>query len=227
MNTVKVPKGRQLCSTDLNFEPGAATLLNRIEAPRASSTGCSNSRGEGYERPRCARCSNRTGLYRQAFYDNFADKEDCYLQALRRRRRAAGRAGNAAAARRARPGGQAARPALRALLRLPRRGAGLGRALIVEVHAGRAGGASRSEPRRWSGLPSFIDRARGGGRRRAPPAIAAEAVVAGIHRGPPLPLASRRDDGFRQLLPELMYFAVLPYFGARGGSRRAAARVAS
>ena len=24
---------------------------------------------------------DRTGVYRQAFYDNFADKDDCYLQA--------------------------------------------------------------------------------------------------------------------------------------------------
>ena len=36
---------------------------------------------EGYERTSVRSVLDRTGVYRQAFYDNFADKDDCYLQA--------------------------------------------------------------------------------------------------------------------------------------------------
>src|SRR6478735_2217282 len=36
---------------------------------------------EGYERTSVRTVLARTGVYRQAFYDNFADKDDCYLQA--------------------------------------------------------------------------------------------------------------------------------------------------
>ena len=32
--------------------------------------------------PPSARCSTAPGLYRQAFYDNFPDKETCYLEAF-------------------------------------------------------------------------------------------------------------------------------------------------
>jgi len=37
---------------------------------------------EGYERTSVRTVLDRTGVYRQAFYDNFTDKDDCYLQAL-------------------------------------------------------------------------------------------------------------------------------------------------
>src|SRR4051812_40520938 len=36
---------------------------------------------EGYEATSVRTVINRTGVYRQAFYDNFKDKDDCYLQA--------------------------------------------------------------------------------------------------------------------------------------------------
>ena len=38
-------------------------------------------------------------------------------------------------------------------------------------------------------------------------------------------LATGEEDGFRELLPEFMYFAVLPYFGAEiAGAEMQAAR---
>src|SRR3954451_4559663 len=36
---------------------------------------------EGYERTSVRTVLDRTGIYRQAFYDNFSDKDDCFLQA--------------------------------------------------------------------------------------------------------------------------------------------------
>src|SRR5260221_10082123 len=38
--------------------------------------------GEGYDATSVRTVLARTGLYRQAFYDNFADKDACYLAAL-------------------------------------------------------------------------------------------------------------------------------------------------
>ncbi|HYG96507.1 MAG TPA: TetR family transcriptional regulator, partial [Solirubrobacterales bacterium] len=37
---------------------------------------------QGYERTTVEDAITSAGLYRQAFYDDFEDKEDCYLQAL-------------------------------------------------------------------------------------------------------------------------------------------------
>jgi hypothetical protein len=64
-------------------------------------------------------------------------------------------------------------------------------------------------------ITEFVDSARWApGRAETPPPIAAEGIVAGIHAIVHARLATGADDGFRQLLPEFMYFAVLPYFGA-------------
>jgi hypothetical protein len=52
----------------------------------------------------------------------------------------------------------------------------------------------------------------------SPPRIAPEGVVAGIHAVIHSRLSTGANDGFRQLLPEFMYFAVLPYFGAEAAS---------
>jgi hypothetical protein len=60
---------------------------------------------------------------------------------------------------------------------------------------------------------SAIDLAREESEEDAP-AIAAEAVVAGILAVLHSRLAGQRSEGFARLLPELMYLAVLPYFGA-------------
>jgi hypothetical protein len=66
-------------------------------------------------------------------------------------------------------------------------------------------------------IHAFLDRARGDA-GEAPPPIAPEGVAAGIHAVIHSRLATGADDGFRALLPEFMYFAVLPYFGAEAAS---------
>ena len=50
------------------------------------------------------------------------------------------------------------------------------------------------------------------------PAISAEAVVAGILAVLHTRLAARKTEDFSRLLPELMYLAVLPYFGAEAAA---------
>ncbi len=167
---------------------------------------------EGYERTSVRTVLDRTGAYRQAFYDNFADKDDCYLQAYDAGVKRLEALVLAAAA--DQPGwtGQL-RAGLTALLDFLDQEPNVGRALIVEVHAaGPEALAKRAAV--MERVNGFLDRAReepvGG---ETPPPIAGEGIAAGIHAVIHSRLATGGND-FRGLLPEFMYFAVLPYFGA-------------
>jgi AcrR family transcriptional regulator len=163
----------------------------------------------GYERTSVQDAITNAGLYRQAFYDNFNDKEDCYLQALD-----AGSAWVELAMREAATGEtwlSRLRGALTGLLRFIDEEPEIGRALLVEVHA--AGPRAVSKRTEAMGRAAeMVDRAREESDAAAP-AISAEAVVAGILAVLHTRLARGQTDGFEQLLPELMYLAVLPYFG--------------
>lgn len=164
----------------------------------------------GYEQATVDDALAAAGLHRQAFYDSFTDKEDCYLQAVD-----AGCAWVELAMREAVVGqvtwrGQL-RGALAGFLRFLDERPEVGRALLVEVHA--AGGEAVS--RRAEAMErasSLMDRAREESDEAAP-AISAEAIVAGILTVLHNRLSARQTDGYADLLPELMYLAVLPYFG--------------
>ena len=165
----------------------------------------------GYEQTTVQDALDAAGLYRQAFYDSFEDKEDCYLQALD-----AGSAWIELAMREAAAGASTwrgqLRGALAGLLGFLDEQPEIGRALLVEVHAAgpKAVGKRTEAMERAAGL---IDRAREESDDPAP-AISAEAIVAGILAVLHARLSADRKDGYAQLLPELMYLAVLPYFGA-------------
>lgn len=166
---------------------------------------------QGYEQTTVQDAIAKVGLYRQAFYDNFHDKEDCYLEALD-----AGSAWVELAMRKA-VGDEASwrdqlRGALSGLLGFLDEEPAIGRALLVEVHAaGPRAVAKRTEA--MERAAQAIDRAREESEDDAP-AISAEAVVAGILAVLHSRLAARESEAFTRLLPELMYLAVLPYFGA-------------
>lgn len=165
---------------------------------------------KGYVRATVQDAISAAGLYRQAFYDSFEDKEDCYLQAID-----AGSAWIELAMREAALGqttwrGQL-RGALTGLLRFLDEEPEVGRALLVEVHAA----GSRAVGRRTEAMEraaAMVDRAREESDGAAP-AISSEAVVAGILAVLHTRLAAQQSEGFTRLLPELMYLAVLPYFG--------------
>ncbi len=171
----------------------------------------------GYDAASVRMVLDLTGLYRQAFYDEFADVESCYLEAfdfgvgrLEAAARAAGAAEQSWQGR--------LRAGLGALLSLFDADPDLGRALIVEVHAaGPEALKRRSEAMKRA--TDFIDSARDAcAEAGAPPPIAAEGIVAGMHAVIHARLATGGEEGFRELLPEFMYFAVLPYFGAEMAS---------
>jgi AcrR family transcriptional regulator len=172
---------------------------------------------EGYDPTSVRTVLDRTGLYRQAFYDNFADKDACYLAALE-----LGIARLEAVVAHAAASEESWRGKLRAglggLLDYLDENPDTGRGIIVEVHAaGPEALARRAEAMKKAA--DFIDLARAEVEgSESPPPIAPEGIVAGIHAVVHSRLSTGATDGFRGLLPEFMYFAVLPYFGAEAAS---------
>jgi AcrR family transcriptional regulator len=181
---------------------------------------------DGYDATSVRTVLNQTGLYRQAFYDHFTDKDACYLAAFDAEVARVESLLNSAAA--DEEGWLAkCRTSLRALLDFLDSEPAVGRALIVEVHAaGPLALASRTAV--MARAADFVDLARLEMDGEGPPRIASEAVVAGVHAVLHSRLAIGGGGKFRELLPEFMYFAVLPYFGAQAASNEmSAARVGS
>ena len=167
---------------------------------------------EGYENASVRSVLDRAGLYRQAFYDNFSSKDDCFLHAYDAGLKRVEVGVRAGASPQTTWRGQL-RGGLGALLDLLESQPDIGRALFVEVHpAGSEAVAKKTAAIARAG--AFLDRARqeAPDGEKAPP-IASEAIASGIHTV----IRSRLscgESGFRPLLGELMYFAVLPYYGA-------------
>jgi AcrR family transcriptional regulator len=167
----------------------------------------------GYEGTSVRTVLDRTGLYRQAFYDHFSSKEACYLQAYD-----AGvsrvEAGLRAAAAGERSWTGRLRTGLGAFLDFLDSETNVGRALIVEVHpaGGEALALRRAALRR---AQEFLagGRAASSSNGSEPPVLAPEAIASGIHVVVHSRLAAGERESFRDLLGELMYIAVLPYFG--------------
>ena len=174
---------------------------------------------EGYDAASVRTVLDRTGLYRQAFYDNFADKDECYLEAFDAGvERLEALAITAAASQESWRG--KLRAGLGAILDFFDEQPEIGRALVVEVHV--AGSeALQKRAKAMKCVTDFIDLARleaEPDESEAPPPIAREAIVSGIHAVVHSRLSTGAEDGFRALLPEFMYFAVLPYYGADAAS---------
>jgi AcrR family transcriptional regulator len=172
---------------------------------------------EGYDPTSVRTVLARTGLYRQAFYDNFADKDTCYLAALEMGINRLEALMAAAAASEESWRGKL-RAGLGALLDHLDAEPDFGRGVIVEVHAaGPEALTRRAEAMKRAA--DFIDLARSeADDSESPPPIAPEGIVAGIHAIVHSRLSTGATEGFRGLLPEFMYFAVLPYFGVAAAS---------
>jgi AcrR family transcriptional regulator len=167
---------------------------------------------DGYERTSVRTVLERCGLYRQAFYDDFRDKEDCFLQAYD-----AGLERVETEIRGAAAGAEdwhgEVRAGLATLLDFLDTEPEVGRALIVEVHPAGEAALAKRDAAMWRAREA-IDRGRDASPgATAPPEIAAEAAASGIHAVIHSRLAAGHRSGFRRLLPEFMYVLVLPYFG--------------
>jgi AcrR family transcriptional regulator len=166
----------------------------------------------GYEAASVRAVLERTGLYRQAFYDNFTDRHSCYLAALEMgiERFEADMRG---AARAEADWRGKLRAGLGALLDRLDAEPDLGRGMIVEVYA--AGPAALEK--RAAALKraaGFLELAPSDSRRPESSFL----VVAGIHTVIHARLRAGADGGFRRLLPELMYLALLPHLGAEAAA---------
>jgi AcrR family transcriptional regulator len=166
----------------------------------------------GYDAASVRMVLDRTGLYRQAFYDEFADKDGCYLEALEYGVGQLEEIARSAAAEAEGWRGEL-RAGVGAVLDALDADPARARALIVEVHAaGSEALTIRSDALKQ--ITAFVDSARHRSElSEAPPPIAAEGIVAGMHAVVHAKLAAGEESGFRELLPDFMYFAVLPYFG--------------
>jgi AcrR family transcriptional regulator len=164
----------------------------------------------GYDAASVRAVLDRAGLYRQAFYDNFADKQACYLEAFDFGVAEIEGSMTSAIAEEG-TWRDRLREGLGALLERLDAEPDWGRALVVEVHA--AGGEALAKRAMvMKRAIAFVAEAGAEGDEAAPP-MAPQGVVAGIHAMVHARLATGVDDGFRALLPEFMYFAVLPYYG--------------
>lgn len=172
---------------------------------------------EGYDATSVRTILDRTGLYRQAFYDEFPDKDACYLAALEMgTARLEATVVHAAVSQETWKG--RLRAGLAGLLDALDAEPDFGRGVIVGVHsAGPEALAIRAKAMKRAA--EFIDLARDEVEEaEEPPQIAPEGIVAGIHAIVHSRLSTGATEGFRRLLPEFMYFAVLPYFGAEAAS---------
>jgi len=172
---------------------------------------------EGYDATSVRTVLDRTGLYRQAFYDEFPDKDACYLAALETGIARLEAIVVRAAASQQSWGGRL-RAGLAGLLDALDDDPDYGRGVIVGVHSAGAE-ALEIRAKAMKRAAEFIDLARREmDESDAPPPIAPEGIVAGIHAIVHSRLSTGATEGFRELLPEFMYFAVLPYFGAEAAS---------
>ncbi|HUB99369.1 MAG TPA: TetR/AcrR family transcriptional regulator [Solirubrobacterales bacterium] len=177
----------------------------------------------GYEGTSVRTVLDRAELYRQAFYDNFSSKEDCYLQAYDAAVKRVEAGIRAAAAGEDSWSGQL-RAGLGALLDFLDSEPNVGRGLIVEVHPAGPQALAKREAA-LAHARGFLDQGRAaatGTNCNEAPRLAPEAIASGIHTVVYSRLATGEDGGFRALLPELMYVAVLPYFGPQAAKRELA-----
>jgi AcrR family transcriptional regulator len=167
----------------------------------------------------------RAGVSRACFDEQFADLEECFLEAFELGVRR-GRAAMASAY-----SGQATwvdgvRAALAALLEMLQEEPALARLWIVYS----LGGGPRVLRRRAevsAVLCEFVDRGRGEGLPRGgPPALTAEGVVGAVLAILQARLLAPEPEPLRELQGQLMSLILLPYMGA-AAARREVKRVAS
>lgn len=155
---------------------------------------------------------SRAGVSRPTFYEQFEDKEDCFLAAfdaatarMRKRLDEALEAAESGWRDRLRAG-------LRALLRFVAEDPDAARTLVVEARASSPAGLRRRDEL-LDGFASCLDAEAREGLEDPPSAIAAAGVVGGIESVLYARLQKGETADLEALLPSLMYFAVLPYEG--------------
>lgn len=200
---------------DGRFPAGARTLpeglVRAIQRERLLAAMTATVTEIGYSALTVQDVLSRAGISRPTFYEQFEDKEDCFLAAfdavvgqLRER------VENAAA-----EGGEwkeRLRLGIGALLEFVEEDPGAARAAIVEARASSPSGLRRRDEV-LDGFASCVDALIRGELVEPPSAIAAAGVVGGIESVLYARLQKGKLKDLDSLLPSLMYFAVLAYAG--------------
>jgi AcrR family transcriptional regulator len=154
----------------------------------------------------------RAGISRPTFYEQFEDKEACFLAAFDASAARMRECVEAAVAD-ARPGWrEALRSGIAALLRFIAEEPEEARTVIVEARASSPAGLQRRD-RLLDHFAACIDALVRDDLDEAPSAIAAAGVVGGIESVLYARLQRGETEDLDALLPSLMYFAVLSYLG--------------
>jgi AcrR family transcriptional regulator len=167
----------------------------------------------GYRETNVQDVIDRAGVSRPTFYEHFSNKEDCFLAAFDTSAARLRRKVDAAAAN----GGEVWRDRLRcsleALIEFAIAEPQTARTLIVEARAA----STDAVLRRVQLLEHFATCLDGAVRDLLPPgsytAVTAAGVVGGVEALLYARLCKGDLESLEQLLPSLMYFAVLPYEG--------------
>jgi AcrR family transcriptional regulator len=205
-----------LSRADGRFPAGVRTLpaelVRAIQRERLLASMIKTVTEVGYSSLTVQKVLTRAGISRPTFYEQFEDKEDCFLAAFdacagRLKKRVEGAAANAA------PGWrEQLRGGIAELLRFIADEPEEARTVIVEARASTPAGLRRRDEL----LDHFAGRIDSLVREdldEAPSAIAAPGVVGGIESVLYARLQKEDTAGLDALLPSLMYFAVLAYAG--------------
>ncbi len=205
-----------LTRADGRFPAGVRTLpselVRAIQRERLLAAMLSTVTETGYRALTVQDVLGPAGVSRPTFYEQFDDKEDCFLAAF-----------DASAARlRERVGAAVAaagpdwrdrlRGGIEELVRFVDDEPDAARAVIIEARASSPAGLRRRDAL-LEGFASCIDGLAMEELAEPPAAVAAAGVVGGIDSVLYARLQSRETGELHSLVPSLMYFAVLPYTG--------------
>jgi AcrR family transcriptional regulator len=205
-----------LTRADGRFPAGVRTLppdlVKAIQRERLLAAMLETANELGYRTLTVQDVLSRAGVSRPTFYEQFEDKEDCFLAAFDN------------SAKRLRESVEAAvgdgddgwrlwlRRGLEALLRFVAEEPKAARTVIVEARASSPAGLRRRDEL-LDHFAACIDAKARQELSEPPSAIAAAGVVGGIEAVLYARLQRRKTAELESLLPSLMYFAVLPYEG--------------
>jgi AcrR family transcriptional regulator len=205
-----------LTRADGRFPAGVRTLppdlVRAIQRERLLAAMLETVNELGYRALTVQDVLSRAGVSRPTFYEQFEDKEDCFLAGfdasakhLRERIKAAVDGSD-------RGWREQLRRGLEALLQFIADEPNAARTVIVEARASSPAGL-RKRDELLDGFATCIDKAAREGAAEPPSTIAAAGVVGGIESVLYARLQRKEIGELDSLLPSLMYFAVLPYDG--------------
>lgn len=200
-STGPLPAGRHGLSRDFVAQSQRARILDALVA-------CVGEKG--YPETRVTDLIARSGISRKTFYEHFADKDECFLAAYDASVSLL-MTGVTNAYEAEEKWIDAIRAALEAFLGFLAEHPELTRLCIVDIHAVGARGLARRDAAVRS-FYYFLDAGRSDA-PRALPGLTAEAVTGGMYEIVYGRVMRGATDDLPRLLPELMYWAVMPFLG--------------